>query len=343
MEKNDLYVGYNSKRYAHYRNIKTGEHESQLVKSAKVGQRLKPIIKKVKVPFEEVKKLRLDSEMYGSVVPALDTEDFTIVSNYLVDFWGAIMGDSAISAYLHLKRHAYGKKDYCYIDIDLIALKMSRSRNTVKGYLDTLEQHGFIAVFLRKDVEDNNRDVSPLFKIRRYVPLITEEMYESLHPKLQKLHDEFMDELNGVGFNTKLLKTDDVIDEIVNEGEVINNKEVREKIEQVIKEGQLEEYILQKLDLEQLDINDRFHDSISKKISKPSYETWFKKSIIVMEDEFNATILAPNKFNKEWLDNHYGEMIKNWAIEEFGTEMTIGSINYELMNDYIETKLRRVV
>lgn len=343
MENKDMYAGYNHKRYAHYRNIATGEHESQLVKSAKIGQRLKPIMKKVKVPFEEVKKLRLDSEDYGSVVPALDTEDFTIVSNYLVDFWGAIMGDSAISTYLHLKRHAYGKKDYCYIDIDLIALKMSRSRNTVKGYLETLEQHGFIATFLRKDVEDNNRDVSPLFKIRRYVPLITKEMYESLHPKLQKLHDEFLEELNGVGFNTKLFKTDEVIDEIVSEGEVINNKEVKDKIEQVAREGQLEEYILQKLEIEQRDVNDRFHDAIAKKVSKPSYETWFKKSIFVMENEFNSVVLAPNEFARDWIENHYGRDLKNWAIEELGSEMLIGNIDIVLMRDYIEGKLSRVV
>ena len=334
MEMNtDLYANYNQQRYAHYRNVKTGSYERQIVKSAKSGTRLKPIMQQIKVSFDEVKELNLDR--VGSLAPNLDTEDFTIVSNYLVDFWGAIMGDSVVSTYLHLKRHAYGKKDYCYIDIDLIAMKMGKSKNAVKGYLATLEEHGFIAIFLRRDMEDQNRDVSPLFKIRRYIPLITKEMYDSLHIKMQKLHDEFMAQFEGVNLSTTLPSTDDVIDGIVKQGELINSKELREKIDKVTREGQIAEYILNKLSFEQRVENDVIHDIFRSKMSKPSYETWIKNSIFIRMDEFNIQVLANNGFTREWLEQRYASMTKEIAHDALPFNKSLGEVSVILMEDYL--------
>lgn len=337
-KKKDLYADYNHKKYAHYRNIPTGEYDSENVKSAKAGKRLKPIMKKVKVPFEEVKDLRLDS--LGTVAPTLDTEDFTIVSNYLVDFWGAVMGNCAVDAYLHLKRHAYGKKDYCYIDIELIALKMKRSKNATKGYLETLEEYGFIAMFNRKDTTDNNRDVSPLFKIRRYIPLITEEMYNELHPKLQKLHDEFMAEYEGISLNNQVFNTESVVESIVNNGQVINNKVVQERIEKVAREGKLEEYVLNTMSPEERELDQRFKESMETKVSKPSYETWIDKSVLIRNDDFNLTVLAPNEFAREWLENRYTPLIKQWAFSEINFSDTLGQIAFYTMSEYIEGRNR---
>lgn len=345
-KKKDLYSDYNHENYAHYRNVATGEFEVQKVKSAKLGERHKPIMKKVKVSFDEVKELKLDK--VGTVAPTLDTEDFTIISNYLVDFWGAVMGNCAVDAYLHLKRHAYGKKDYCYIDIDLIALKMRRSKNAVKGYLEILEEHGFIATFLRKDITDNNRDVSPLFKIRRYVPLITEEMYNALHPKLKKLHDDFISDYEGIALNSKMSKTEEIIGSIVNEGEVINNREMKEKIEQVVKEGQLEQYILNRIDDNQRQFDLDYHQYMSNLISKPSYDTWIKPTVLLKEDESTFVILASNEFCRDWIEQKYISSIREYISEKiyisdlFAQDESI-NISCELMKDFIEREFGRVV
>lgn len=331
-EKEDLYQNYKADKYNHYRSIETGMFEKETVKTAKTGERLKPIKKQVKIPFEEVKALRLDSN--GVNVPTLDTEDFTIVSNYLFDFWGAILGDSVISTYLHLKRHAYGRKDYCYIDIELISLKMGKSKNPVKGYLATLEEHGFIAMFLRKTV-DKNTDASPLFKIRRYVPLITQEMYDSLHPKMKKLHDEYMKPFEDITFSTNLSKSTGIIEKMVTEGEVISTKAQDEKIEQAMKEGKIKEYIFYQLSDEQRDYNNAMQYAIEKKVSKPSYETWLKGALLIRQDDSKLTVLAPNYFASDWLERHYLSLIKEVSEELFSEDNLL--IEVTTIESYIET------
>ncbi|MCY9056080.1 helix-turn-helix domain-containing protein [Bacillus spizizenii] len=333
-KKKDLYSDYNHERYAHYRNMHTGKYEVQKVKSAKKGERVKPILKKVKVSFDEVKNLNLDK--VGNVAPTLDTEDFTIVSNYLVDFWGAIMGDSAVSVYLHLKRHAYGKKDYCYVDIEMICLKMNKGRTAVAGYLKTLEEYGFIVTFLRKDITRNNSDASPLFKIRRYVPLLTKEMYDSLHPKLKALHDDFMSEYEGITLNSKVYKTDEIIENIVEDGEVLNNKEVMQKIDQLEKESKLEEYVVNSLSSSAQEFNNGLHEFMMTKLSKPSYETWIQKSIIIKKDDFNYLFLAPNEFAKQWVESRYEKLIKEYIGDSVTAGSQLSNITYKLLKDFLE-------
>lgn len=338
-EEQDLYASYDSGKYAHYRRIHTGKYERQEVKTAKAKERLTPIFKKVKVPFKEVKELRLDRT--SPAVPLGDTEDFTIMSNYLIDFWGAVMGDSAVSAYMHLRRYCYGKKDYCYPDIDLIAAKMNRTPKTVGGYLNTLEEYGFIARFYRADITDSNRDVSPLFKIRRYVPMITKEMYEELPKKLKKEHDKFMESLEGISFANNIVGTDKQLETIIEKGEVFNNKEIQEKIELIIQQGQLEEYVVHTLTDEAREANLLFHEHIKKKLSKPSYETWFKNSVLIAEEqeEPSVTILISSEFNLAWVEERYNDMIKN--ILETELMLDFVEIKYVLITDYVrKTKSR---
>lgn len=332
MEKHeDLYQNYESKKYAHYRNVRVGTK----IEEVKGKMVTKPLLEGRKIDFEEIKAINLDK--IGSPVPFLDTEDFTIVSNYLIDFWGAIIGSEAVQLYLHLKRYAYGKRDYCFPDIELIALKMGKSRNTIKKYLDILEEHGFIVMFLRRDITDNNRDVSPLFKIRRYVPLITKEMYDSLHPKLKKLHDEFMANFEGVNFNEKF-SGDDLVVGLLNKGKAM--KKIKENNDKAVEERKLEEYVLGKLDMDKVVINEKYHEFMRSRISKPTYEVYVKNSIFVLNNDFEAYILVHTQPVKDWLENRYENMILEFANEFTGND-TI-RIKCILINEYIWQYLRRV-
>lgn len=337
-KKEGLYSSYREEDYIHYRVVKTGVYDSEEVKSAKNGKRIKPILKNIKVSFEEVKALRLDS--FSPAVPIGDTEDFTVMSNYLIDFWGAIIGSEAVSVYMHLRRYAYGKKDYCFPDIELIALKMNKSVNSVKKYMDVLEEYGFIAKFLRKDKTKNNKDVSPLFKIRRYIPMITREMYDSLPEKLRELHDDVMKELENVTFASNIVGTKNVIEPIVDNGEEINNKEVERKIEEVIRQGKLEEFVLNTISDENRSLNENLHEFFAKRISKPSYETWVKNTIIIdeVDKEGRLKLLVNNEFAKDWIQRKYFEMIIDWTKEE---RLYPINIELELINDYIKKNVNR--
>lgn len=332
----DLYSTYESEKYVHYRSVPSGEFKPVKVKSSKAGEVLKPVMKEIKVPFNEVRDLNLDK--LSPAVPLADTEDFTIMSNYLVDFWGAIIGDSPISAYMHLKRYCYGKKDYCYPDLETIAFKMKKSINALKGYLDILEEHGFIVKFLRRDVTDNNRNVSPLFKIRRTVPIITKEMYDSLPDKLKELHDEYMKNLEGVQFANKIVSTKDAIEPIVDAGEDMNRKEREKQVEEIIRKGQLEEYVIQSLEHDKRVENSMFHDYIKEKISKPSYDTWIKNSIIITGYD-SIKVLCSNEFVRDWVQERYSKMITEWAERELSLHFV--EVDCQLITDYITGNLGR--
>ena len=51
---------------------------------------------------------------------------------------------------------------------------------------------------------------------------------------------------------------------------------------------------------------------ISEEISKPSFETWLKSTKLLAYDNSSSTITiaAPNSFARDWLENHYSDLIK---------------------------------
>jgi chromosomal replication initiator protein len=72
-------------------------------------------------------------------------------------------------------------------------------------------------------------------------------------------------------------------------------------------------------------LKDQIHDlwqqvlsAIQTKISKPSFDTWFKSTKIIHSDDSQLTILAPNEFARDWLEGKYSQLIKNTLIELFG-------------------------
>ena len=50
---------------------------------------------------------------------------------------------------------------------------------------------------------------------------------------------------------------------------------------------------------------------IQTKISKPSFDTWFKSTKIIHSETPTLTILAPNEFARDWLEGKYAQLIKN--------------------------------
>ncbi|PGB02472.1 DnaA N-terminal domain-containing protein [Bacillus toyonensis] len=63
-------------------------------------------------------------------------------------------------------------------------------------------------------------------------------------------------------------------------------------------------------------------EKIRPQISKPSYETWFSKTTVYLEDDL-LTIYCPNEFARGWLESHYKELIFNTLREMFNTTFEI--------------------
>jgi hypothetical protein len=162
---------------AYYRLVNTGSVEPRLKLLAEENQDnlisrtyYYPEQNKVKFTEEEVRKFSLDS--YGENIPYIDGE-LTIFNNYLFDFWGHYLNAEGLALYGHLKRHAYGNKDWCYPNLDLISLKMDKSRPTILTYLDILERYGFAYQFGVLNFSKEGVEESPVFKLRKKVPLLT--------------------------------------------------------------------------------------------------------------------------------------------------------------------------
>ena len=49
---------------------------------------------------------------------------------------------------------------------------------------------------------------------------------------------------------------------------------------------------------------------LKSKINQQSYETWFKPILPVKYEEGILTLNIPNRYHVEWIESHYGELLK---------------------------------
>ena len=62
-------------------------------------------------------------------------------------------------------------------------------------------------------------------------------------------------------------------------------------------------------------------EKIKKKISKPSFETWMKATKAHTLKGDNLTVIAPNEFNRDWLEERYADLIADLLFEVTGEEI----------------------
>jgi hypothetical protein len=322
-------------RLEYYRTVKTGTVEPRLKLLKETDEKkiyYYPDKNMVMFSEQEVRKFSLDS--YGENIPYVDGE-LTIFNNYLFDYWGYYLNAEGLALYGHLKRYAYGKKDWCFPNFELIGLKMDKSRPTIHNYLDLLEHYGFVYQFHVRNKSKDGVEESPLFKVRKTVPLLTQSLIygheveisedapphmkkalkkeqKGLPERLRKEHEKYVAEMIE---NNKKVSIESTIDfeEIyknwLKNGQIIQSSS--KKQQKSLQQTNLE----QKMNDKELYLLVHIKEYVKKKISKPSYDTWFKD--IILKREPNAlTIIAPNPFAMDWLREKYIELILEAVKEE---------------------------
>jgi hypothetical protein len=284
---------------------------------------------------DEVRKFSLDQ--YGQSIPYIEGE-LTIFNNYFFDFWGYYLTAEGTALFGHLKRYAYGSKDYSYPKIPLICAKMNKSRTTLLRYLDLLERYGFAYQFGVANKSRKELEESSLFKLRKQVPLLPNELVygdptieipENEPPHIKKALER---EKNGLPdilkkehekFMKKHLQNSEVLNEKVDfekiyaawahYGELLKRKINSNSVTQhpTAKEMNTEEKILLNFILEQAE----------QRISQKPFETWFGKISLKIHGN-SCTIFAPNELVKDWLQNKYSTLIKEF-IEKINEDITI--------------------
>jgi hypothetical protein len=325
------------------KNLKDGTDKLLYYRSRSTGNRT-PKVKSIhgkQVPYfeeeleriyfkeDDVRKFSLDK--HGQNIPYVDGH-ITIINNYMFDYWGHFLSAEGIALFGHLKRYCYGDKDFCWPNLELISNKMNKSRNTVKKFLSILEHYGFVYHFNVQNANMNNTDESPIFKVRKKVPLLSKELFDQLPQVLQIDHERYIQKL--LITCEQELELDPNVDygELYNE--LIEKGSVHRKPKQLsLFEIEKQANIKKQLIRQQMSEEDKQHwtaflEEIQKKLSKPSFVNWFSTTFAIKKDRI-YTIYTPNEFVSEWITNRYLMLVTDTlkTIDNDFSEIHIDTVN----------------
>ncbi|WEG12782.1 chromosomal replication initiator protein DnaA [Pullulanibacillus sp. KACC 23026] len=77
-------------------------------------------------------------------------------------------------------------------------------------------------------------------------------------------------------------------------------------------------------------------ESIEKKLSKPSFETWLKSTSADSLNNSTLVVTAPNEFARDWLESHYANLITDTLKDITGSEFEVKFIIPQKENEFDE-------
>ncbi|WP_226280819.1 hypothetical protein [Cytobacillus oceanisediminis] len=140
------------------------------------------------------------------------------------------------------------------------------------------------------DEKKKNLDETPIYKVKRRVPLLPKELYE----ELKRRHDDFMEKYMSVYSPDNLgnvVNYEGIYEEFIEQGETFH-KPIRKRNADAQKH-KLD--IKESMTTDDLNLTKQGLEYIQTKISKPSFDTWFKDSLFNNRDSV-VTLDAQNKF-----------------------------------------------
>ncbi|MDQ0271275.1 DnaA N-terminal domain-containing protein [Cytobacillus purgationiresistens] len=359
MEEFEKNLKGNNDKLEYYRKVQNGEVHPR-TKLIKNSSNQEPDAKvyyypdqdKVLFSEEEVKKMSLDK--YGENIPYIDGE-LTIFNNYLFDFWGYYLNAEGLALYGHLKRFAYGSKDWCFPNFELISMKMDKTRPTIHNFMDILERYGFSFKLSVINHSRLGQEESPVFKLRKKIPLLTEKLIygdptieipedapahikkalkkekTGLPKRLQKEHEKYVATM--INNNEKVELEKDINFEEIYQSWIQYGKIIKSK-EKIIKANQKDIVVTKDYaalvktvnDVEKTILNNLL-TFIEKKVSKPSFDTWFQ-NIIVKKNLTDIIIYSNSQFNKDWLEEKYDSIIREALVN---LDIEYENVAYEII------------
>lgn len=285
---------YKKDEYIHFIYEKTGE--TKKVKAKNESERDKPKHNLIEIPFSHIEAMNLNNR--GEVVP-YSAKNVINFSRYMAWYWCPIIGADACMLYMHLTEYC-DDTDICYPKLQELADKMKRSKPTITKLLAVLEENNFLVVIHRLNRLANNKETSPIYKLRQTIPLLSKEQYRMLPEKLQDKHDDFMDKY-GKYANQELFAFDssETWNELVGSGEKIISKSTRKKIRDIMYKEQDREYLL--TNLEDNVKTDDFHNELMQLVSKPTFDMMYKDTMTVLESPLIAHVIVPSEDTRDYL------------------------------------------
>lgn len=82
---------------------------------------------------------------------------------------------------------------------------------------------------------------------------------------------------------------------------------------------------------------------ISCRVKKQSYATWLKHTRGISDGNGGISIVTPNRFVAEWIEEHYSELVREALLQTCGTEISYGFVVNQSSQEQTELELSRSV
>ena len=329
---------YKEEEFIHFIRRSNGMYND--VKARNDSTRVHPKYDMHEVPFSTIEHLKLDN--YGENVP-FTRNNVVNLERYILRYWQPIIGSDAVMLLLNLWEYCNKEDgvDICYPKIPELAIMMNRSKPVITNTLQKLEDNNFIIIIHRLNKLSNNRETSPVFKLRQTVPLLSREQYRDLPDFLKKKHDDYMVKFcNGAEMRNFSHDSNETIDELLSHSDKIISRKTRESINKLIESDQQLEYLSNNLP-ENLKPNfkreELSHSLENNGMSKPVIDTFFDGCASLLAGDSNVIdMIVRSEDNKEVLKTGLSERnskLLNDALESMYGQFE--SIRYYTVREYI--------
>lgn len=298
---------YREAEYIHFLERKSGR---KVMVAQKDGRsRELPESEMHEIKFEDILNINLNktTNSISSV-----TDNAWKMDRYMSYYWSVIMDRDCIFLYYHLLDHCRIAEgvDICYPPMSELRDRMKLSKPTLVSKLKKLEEHNFILRIRRLEKAKDNKEVSPIYKVRATIPHISKEQYDMLPPALQKSHDKYMKNFaNDTQMDWYSNSGRENIESIIdNVGDRMVSSKTRKEIKKSIVSAEAEEYIMEHLSpdmKETMKTAEEFQAILidSKWFSKPSAELLFKDTFTIYDKStYTAYLVVKDKTHKSFLE-----------------------------------------
>lgn len=282
---------YKHEDYIYFVEEQTGEFEEVFTESG--SKRKRAITRMRNIEFDAIDSLDLD--IRGEQVP-FTSKHVINTPLYVLYYWSPIIGDRACHLYLQLLTYCRDEKDFLWDKLKELEFRCNMSRPTLNKNLDILEKHNFIIRVRRLNKLNNNKETSPVIKVRQTIPLLSKDLYRKLPKESQEKHDKFMEKY---GKRTEMEEFTYSVNETKGEmlvgSEVRVTKRMKSKVDKLLSEDKAMNYILTKLsfseEAKQQELHNLMQDS-QYGISKPSFDKVYSESLSFYNESTNTVDLV---------------------------------------------------
>jgi DNA-binding transcriptional ArsR family regulator len=332
--------GYKEEEFIHFIRQNTGEYVE--VKSVKDSTRKHPKYEMYEIPFASINTMQLDK--YGENIP-FTRNNVVNLERYILRYWQPLIGSNAVMLLLNLWEYCNRDEgvDICYPKTSELAELMGVSKPTITNTLKVLEENNFIIIIHRLNKLANNKETSPIFKLRQTVPLLSKEQVRKLPPLLQKKHDEYIEKFGRGETEIQYFShlPSETKGELLSVGDKLVSKKTRIHIESILESEQDAEYLLTILpnELRETMRKESFQEALEKVgISKPVIDVFFENVIsICNHDSYTVDIIVRTSGHRDVLkkgvNERHTELVSKAVNELYGEGLFF--INYYTVKDYI--------